>query len=124
MSTHFVRVTLAALFFVLIFASGVWVKSTGMPYSAVALNIHKFISLAAAVFLGITVYQVNRAAGLSGIEWTAIVLAGIFLIASIVSGGLTSIDTMPRFVLRIHQVSLALGAVFSAATLFLIVRGK
>ncbi len=122
MNTTILRIIGWVLFFILIFATGIWVKAAGVPYSSTALNVHKLISLVAAVVFGITIYQINKVSGLHGIQTAVVALAGVLLLAAIVSGGLTSIDTMPKFVLRIHQATLALAAIGTAASLYLLLR--
>ena len=62
----------SGIFFLLVFASGDWVRSDGKPYSTTILTIHKLISLAAGVALGVALYRWNQAAGLSPPALTAV----------------------------------------------------
>jgi hypothetical protein len=68
----------AGLFFLFIFLSGIWLSHSGKPLNVIILTIHKLISLAAVVFLIITIYQINQVANLNTIELTAGVVTGFF----------------------------------------------
>jgi hypothetical protein len=123
MSITHLRVVGAIIFFVLIFVSGFWLRSAGKPYNSALLNVHKLIALAAAVLFVITVIQINKASGLSGIELAATIVTGILLLGAIISGGLSSISTMPIVVVKIHQITLSLATVFTAITLYILLHG-
>ena len=111
----------AGLFFLLIFLSGIWLSRSGRPLSGVLLTIHKLISLAAAVFLVVTVYQMNQVATLSGMEVVAVVVAGLLLLGTGIIGGLLSTDKpLPGAMLRLHQIGPILTVLSSAATLYLL----
>jgi len=105
MSITHLRVAGAVLFFVFIFLSGIWLSSSGKPYNSAILNVHKLISLAAVVFLGITVYQINKTSRLSAAELIAAVVTGALILGTIISGGLSSIGTMPTAILTMHQIT-------------------
>ncbi len=121
MSTIFARVPVSLIFLVLIFASGFWLKNHGKPYNKVMLNVHKLISLAAAVFLGITIYRIGKVSGFSINGTVVVVITSVLFISAIISGGLTSMDKMPRIVLRIHQITLSLATVSTGIILYLLV---
>jgi hypothetical protein len=111
------------VFYLFIFLSGFWLSHSGRPYSVIILTIHKLIALAAVVWLGITVYQVNQAAKLSALESLAVVVTGLFFLGTIVSGGLLSTDkTMPGVILRLHQITPYLTVLSTTATLYLLSR--
>jgi len=48
------KVVGAGLFFLFIFLSGIWLSRSGKPLNGLILNIHKLISLAAGIFLIVT----------------------------------------------------------------------
>ncbi len=111
----------AGLFFLFIFLSGIWLSRSGKPYSGIVLTIHKLISLAALVFLGISMYQMNQAAGLSTPELAAGVVSGLFFVDAIVSGGLLSMDKpMPAAISVMHRIAPVLSVLSTAATLYLV----
>ena len=69
------------------------------------LNIHKLISLAALALLVIAVVRNSRETSLSALELTVAVVAGVFFLDAIVSGGLASVDRpTPTVVLAMHRV--------------------
>jgi hypothetical protein len=123
MSITHLRILGAVLFLVAIFVSGFWLRGAGKPYNSALLNVHKLIALAAAVLFVVTVIQINKASGLSGIELAATIVTGILLLGAIISGGLSSISTMPIVVVRIHQITLSLATVFTAITLYILLHG-
>jgi hypothetical protein len=124
MSITNLRILGAVLFFVAIFVTGFVLRGAGKPYNSALLNVHKLIALAAAVLFIITVVKINKASGLSTLELAMTIVTGILLLGAIVSGGLSSISTMPIIVVRIHQITLSLATVFVAITLYFLLHGK
>jgi len=105
MDTTQLRAIGAGLFFLFIFLSGIWLSRSGKPLNGLILTIHKLISLAAGVFLIITLYQMNHAAALGALELAAAVVTGLFFVGTVVFGGLLSTGKpMPAVILRMHQV--------------------
>ena len=122
MSTYQIRIVGTGLLFLFTFVSGFWLSRSGKPFNVIVLTIHKLISLAAAVLLGITIYQINQVAALSTIELTAGVVTGLFFLDAIVSGGLLSIGKpMPAAISTMHRVTPFLTVVSTAVTLYLLV---
>ncbi len=112
------RIGGAVALFILIVASGAWLGISGKPYNGAVLNIHKLISIAALVAFGITVFQIRKAPGLTTAELTFAVVAGVLLLSAIISGGLSSIATMPKIVVRVHQVTLSLAVLSCGLALY------
>lgn len=111
----------AGVLFVLVFLSGVWVKQGGKPYAALPFTLHKLIALGALVLLVITINQLRQATTLTGSQIAVVVLAGLFFLAAIVSGGLVSVDkAFPAFVYLLHRLSPYLTVLFSALSLYLL----
>jgi len=109
----------AGLFFLLIFLSGIWLSRSGRPLSGVLLTIHKLISLAAAVFLVVTVYQMNQVATLSGMELIVLVVTGLLFLGTGIIGGVLSTDKpLPGAMLRLHQIGPILTVLSTAVTLY------
>jgi hypothetical protein len=116
-----VRAIVAGLFFLFIFLSGIWLTRTGRSLNVAISTVHKLISLAAGVFLLVTIYQRTQLVPLSATEWIAIVVTGLCFLGTVVSGGLLSSDKpMPVAVMRVHQVGPVLAALSSGATLYLV----
>ena len=122
MSITYLRVAGAIIFFVLIFSSGFWLMNAGKPYNNALLNVHKLISIAAVVLFGVTVFQISKISALTSIELATTVVTGILFLGTIVSGGLSSINTMPTAFLILHRVTLSLVTVSTAITLFVLLR--
>jgi hypothetical protein len=96
---------IAGLFFVFIILSGLWLSHTGKPINVFIMTIHKLISLAAVVFLVITIYRIHQVAPLSPAEIAASAVTLLFFIVMIATGGLLSTaKTMPAVILKIHQI--------------------
>jgi len=113
------------LFYLFIFLSGIWLSRSGKPYSVIILTIHKLISLAAAVFLVMTVYRIHQVAPLSPVEITAVVVTGLLFLSLIISGGLLSTGKpMPAVILTMHQITPFLTVLSTAATLYLLLSRK
>jgi hypothetical protein len=116
----------AGAFYVVILASGFWLARTGKPYGGIVFNLHKLVSLAGIVALGITIYRTGRAGALGAIEWTVAIAAGAFFLGTMVTGGLLSLPIdlpMPAVVGRLHRVTPYLTALSTAAGLYLL-RGR
>jgi hypothetical protein len=121
MSANLIRIAGTGLFFIVIFVFGYWLRNSGKPYNVLVLTAHKLVSLAAVIFLSITIYQINQMASLSAIELTAGVVTGLFFVGTIITGGLLSTDKPAlTAILKIHQIAPYLTVLFSAGTLYLL----
>jgi hypothetical protein len=121
MSTTQLRVVGVGLFFVFIFLSGYWLSRSGKPYNVIIFNIHKLIGLAAGVFLIMTVYQVHQAAPLGPVEIIAIVVTVLSFVATVIAGGLLSIDKpMPAAISMMHKLLPYVAVLSTAVTLYLL----
>jgi hypothetical protein len=110
------------LIFIFIFLTGFWVRSDGKPYSSIILTIHKLISLAAGVALGIALFRLNQAAGLSSQVLTVVLVSGVLFVITVLSGGIWSIEKeIPMVVLRLHRVSPFLTALSTGVMLYLVI---
>ena len=121
MSTSQLRIAGALLFYLVLLLSGFWLSRSGKPYSGIILTVHKLISLAAVIWLGITVRRINQAGALSATGLLAAIVSGLFFLGTMVTGGLLSIGKpMPAIVLRLHQITPYLTVLSTAATLYLL----
>jgi hypothetical protein len=119
-----IRVVGVGLFFLFTFLSGFWLSRAGKPYNGIVLTIHKLISLAAVASLVVTIYQTNQTTMLSAIEWIASVVAGLFFLGTIITGGLLSTDKpMPAAIQRLHQITPYLTVLSTVTTLYLLLLG-
>jgi hypothetical protein len=107
--------------YLLIFVSGFWLTRAGRPYNVLVVTVHKLISVAAVVFLGVVVYQTNRMAALNATEIISGAITGLFFIGTIATGALlTAEKPMPAVVLWLHRITPFLTVLFTAATLYLL----
>jgi hypothetical protein len=125
MSPNYMRIAGSGFFFLFTFISGFWLSRSGKPFNVIILTIHKLISLAAAVLLGIVIYRINQVAPLRTIELAAGVVTGLFFLDAVVSGGLLSIGKpMPAAILTMHRITPFLTLFSAAATLYLLLGRK
>jgi hypothetical protein len=116
-----VRAIVAGMFFLFIFLSGIWLSRTGRPLNVGISTIHKLISLAAGIFLLVTINQRSKVVPLSATEWITIVVTGLCFLGTVASGGFLSSDKpMPVAVLRVHQIMPVLTLLSTGATLYLV----
>ena len=125
MNTVASKVVITGAFFLLIFLLGFLLSRLGKPYSLILFNLHKLIAVGAVVFLGVTIYNIQRAVGLAPLQVAAIVFAGLCFIVTIIAGGLLSIDRpMPAVLGVIHRFAPYLTLLSTAATLYLLLGRK
>ena len=116
-----VRAIVAGIFFLLIFGSGIWLSRAGRPLNVGISTVHKLISLAAGIFLLVTINQRNQVVPPSATEWIAIAVTGLCFLGTVASGGFLSSDKpMPIAVLRVHQIVPVLTVLSTATTLYLV----
>jgi cytochrome b561 len=113
------------LFFLLIFSSGYWLHHSSKPYGAILFNAHKLIGFGLFVLLVIRVYQMNRTTPLSTPELIACVVAGLFFLATIVFGGLVSVDkSWPTVISLAHKLLPYLTLLSTGFSLYLLLKYK
>jgi cytochrome b561 len=113
------------LFFLLTFASGYWLHHSGKPYGVILFNAHKLIGFGLFVLLVIRGVQMNRIMPLSSVEWMVFGIASLFFLATVVFGGLVSIDKpWPAFVPLAHKLLPYLTLLATAFSLYLLLKQK
>ena len=121
MSISPLRIAGIAVLLVIVFIFGFWLSRAGKPYPVAAFNIHKLAGVGAAVLLGISFYKAHQLAALSPLQTVAMLAAALLFLATIISGGLMSIDkAMPPFVSRLHLVTPFLTLLSSVVALYLV----
>lgn len=121
MNTILYKALSAGLFFLLIFLLGFWLSRSSKPYPSILFTIHKLVALGAVIFLAVTFYRAHQAAPLSPAQIAAIAFAGLCFLATILTGGLLSIDkTMPAAVSWAHKLFPYLTALSSEGALYLL----
>jgi hypothetical protein len=125
MNTVQVKALSAGLLLLFIFLFGFWLSRSGKPYPVLIFTIHKLIAVAAVIYLGVTLYRIHQAAPLSSLQLVLTALTAVLFVATIVSGGLLSIEKpLPEIVLRLHQVTPYLTAVATAVMLYVVLMEK
>lgn len=115
------RAIVAALFFLFIFLSGLWLSRSGRPLKTGIATVHKLVSLAAGIFLIVSIHRLNRADPLDATQWIAILVTGLFFAGDVATGGVLSFEKpRPTAVLRLHQVLPVLTAVSTGVMLYLL----
>jgi hypothetical protein len=111
----------AGLSFLFIFLTGIQLRRSGRPHSALIFNIHKLIGLAAGVLLIITVYRMHQVAALGPFEIAAVVVTALLLATTAAVGGLLSIDRpMPAAISIMNRLLPYLAVLSTAVTLYLL----
>jgi hypothetical protein len=121
MDANQLRLVGAGASFLLIFLAGFALSRSGKPYGGLMLNVHKLVSVAVVILLGITVRRASQAAALGAMELTAVVLTGLFFLGNIACGGLLAIGKPGTAIVhRLHQITPYLTVLSTAATLYLL----
>jgi hypothetical protein len=121
MSPILQKILLAAILFLFLFLTGFWTSRSGKPVNVIKMNIHKFIALGAAVFIGITIFRIQQGSDWSTREVVAIAVSGVFSAAAIVTGGLASLARSIPAATFIHKITPYLVLLSTAASLYFLV---
>jgi hypothetical protein len=116
------RILVAGLCFLGLFLSGFYLNRHGKPYRVIPFNLHKFIGLGTAIFLGVMIIQKNQQTPLAALEIAAVGVVAVFFVITIVSGGLLNTGTpRQKILLIIHHITPSLTVLSTAITLYLLV---
>lgn len=118
------KLTMAGILGALTLISGVLLSNAGRPLNSLLFNAHKMIAVVLIVLIVLSVVQLYKAGeGGAWIELGIMILAGIFFIALVATGGMLSFERQwPAFVLKTHQVLPLLSLMFSAISAYLLIR--
>ena len=110
--------------FLLTLASGVWLSRAGKPLNIAIFTVHKLIALGAVVAAAIQTYNALKNAEAQVILIALLVLIGLCVVASFVTGALMSANK-PAYntLLMIHKVSSLLALIAGTAAIYLLVGG-
>ncbi len=121
MNTIQFKIIGTGLVFIVIFLSGFWLSRNGAPYGTGLVTLHKLIALGVFVFLVVTMVQVNKAVGLSNLEWALGIVTAVLFIGTIIMGGLITTNLiLPAVVRTLHHITPYLTMISTVATLFLL----
>ena len=117
------RFVSAGLFFLLILPSGFWLSHSGKPYSLILFNAHKLMGSGLFLLLIINIYKLHRVTPLRAPELTTSLIAGLFFLATIVTGGLVSLpQAAPAIVSLSHKLLPYLTVLSTAVNIYLLLR--
>ncbi len=90
------------------------------------MNLHKFASLAALVLLVMLLVHANRMASPGGLVWAVCAIAGVSLLAAVVSGGVVAAqDPTPVAGMAVHRIVTFVAAISNGAAMWLLwTRGR
>lgn len=115
------RILTIAILFGLIFGSGFWLSRAGKPHNTLILTVHKLISVVAMVLLYLALGEVYRSAPAATGVLVSSIAAGVFFLASIITGGVVSATQAPSPVMTaLHKYLPYLTLLATAATLYLL----
>jgi hypothetical protein len=108
-----------ALLLTLVF--GFWLSNAGKPYNGLLFNVHKLIALGAVVLTAVQLYKALKGMEPETLIIMLILVAGLCVAASFITGALMSIRKGANDLLRvIHNVAPVLVIIAMAATIYLL----
>jgi len=115
------KLIITALLFIIIILSGYWLSRSGKPLNILILTVHKLISLAAFIYLFITVYQKHQITPLNSIEMAVSLVSVLIFVILIATGGmLSTTKTYPLFIHKTHHLAPYLLFLCTSVTLYLL----
>lgn len=119
MKTTTIVIALVVLL-VVTFALGYWLRVEGRPHGMLLLTVHKLVALGALGLIGWFVYH-QQGTGLPVTTLVAVVVGAVVFVATIVTGGLVSLEQPPvEWVAVAHRVLPYVTAVASAGVVWLV----
>jgi hypothetical protein len=122
MSTTLIKSGVIGLLFLLTLVSGLLLRRMGRPHNVLISTVHKLVALGALALLILTAFQINRAAGLGGLQMAVVAAAVLFFLGAIAGGGWLMIveGPAPPIARRLHQILPVLTVLSSAGSLALL----
>jgi hypothetical protein len=114
------RIGWTGALFILVFLSGFWLYRSGRPINTVVLTTHKLIALGTLILIGVTIYQINHVIALSTTTWIVAAITGILFVATIITGGLLSLEQPVTAVSIVHKIGPFMTVAGVIVTLYLV----
>jgi hypothetical protein len=119
--TVITKIIITGILFLVTIASGIALSKTGRPLNPMIFNIHKLIAIAGVILTGMIIYNLQKKSAINFILISLIILSLIFTVALFASGGFLSFDKPAEVtVLRIHNISMLLTVICTAAAVYLL----
>ncbi|MEJ2544442.1 MAG: hypothetical protein P8Y99_10285 [Calditrichaceae bacterium] len=119
MNYNLISISIIAVLFIVIFASGYRLKQTEKPYNTITFNVHKLIGLAVIAALIVKSYNIYQISEYNLIQWFSIIVNGILFLTVVISGGLLSIEkTMPEGLKMWHLIISYLTLISTIITIY------
>ena len=134
MRTHASIIAVTGLLFLLALITGL-VQSrnlrqndprlSGKPIASGIAGVHKLFALATLITAAVTIRRLHRGTEFTGIELTAVIIAGLFFLLMIISGSLLSLGR-PRNdeILAVHKVFSVLTVIPTFGAIYLLTRRR
>jgi hypothetical protein len=130
MNASLTKVVGAGVIFLFLFGFGYWLSRLGKPYQPVLFNVHKLIGLGAVIFLVVILVQRHKLVPLRLSEIVAMVVTALIFLATIVAGGLLSVEAAGGLagigqpvrlaISLVHKIFPYLAVLVTAVTLYLL----
>jgi hypothetical protein len=104
-SEFFVKTLINIALVLIIIPVGFILHVKGKPYNSVLFAIHKLLTVGFIIFMAALLTQYLKVTGLNTVIIVLLCLSVIAIIGLLVSGALLSIEKLPVFMLRLHNVS-------------------
>jgi hypothetical protein len=128
------KIAVTGLLFLITLLSGIWLsrnlrlndpRPSGKPLSGADSAVHKLIALATGIIAGVTIRSLHRGTEFSSIEFTAIIVAGLFFVLMVVSGSFLSLGkARNKGMVALHNVGSVLTVVATAGAIYLLTCGR
>lgn len=123
MNAPIIKIIVASALLVISLVFGYLLSNAGKPYSVVLMSIHKLSSLLAGIALVVIVWQFQKAAQLSALQWAVIAVTGILFLATFVTGAVLTVQKETNsIVLTVHKIGPVLTTLSSAAAFYLLAK--
>jgi hypothetical protein len=134
MRTHASIIAVTGSFFLVSLISGLGVsrnlalydpRPAGKAVAGAIYGVHKFIALATVITAAITLRRLHRGIEFTSIELAAVLVAGLFFLLMLITGGLLSVGRAKNdAVLAVHQVVSVVAVIPTFGAIYLLTRGR
>ena len=96
-----------------------------MPLAGALPALHKLAALATVILFALAVRNVHRGTEFHGVEWTAVLITGLFFVLMFVTGTVLSLGKAVNAGVQVaHKVFAVLTAISTSGAVYLLTRGR